>query len=157
MTGFDCAALVAASALALVAAWTDWRARVVPHWVPVALVATWAVAVAVAPGALGFPPAVAVACAAVTLAAGFALFHAGWLGGGDGKLLAALALWLGPFDVGFVLVCAAALTLAFAVPAWTGRAPDMRRRGLPLACAFAPPVAAVLLSRMAAFTPPPTW
>jgi prepilin peptidase CpaA len=34
-------------------------------------------------------------CAAAMLAAGFALFAAGWIGGGDAKLFAAAALWFG--------------------------------------------------------------
>jgi prepilin peptidase CpaA len=37
---------------------------------------------------------IAVGCAA--LAVGFALFAPGWIGGGDAKLFAATALWLGP-------------------------------------------------------------
>lgn len=36
-----------------------------------------------------------VSCAAAMLAAGFALFAAGWIGGGDAKLFAAAALWFG--------------------------------------------------------------
>lgn len=36
-----------------------------------------------------------VACALVVLAAGFALFALGWVGGGDAKLAAATTLWLG--------------------------------------------------------------
>lgn len=36
-----------------------------------------------------------VSCAAVMLIAGFALFAAGWIGGGDAKLFAAAALWFG--------------------------------------------------------------
>ena len=35
-------------------------------------------------------------CALVMLCAGFALFSAGWIGGGDAKLFAATTLWLGP-------------------------------------------------------------
>ena len=34
-------------------------------------------------------------CALVMLCAGFALFSAGWIGGGDAKLFAAAALWFG--------------------------------------------------------------
>ncbi|MEJ2117740.1 MAG: prepilin peptidase [Alphaproteobacteria bacterium] len=34
-------------------------------------------------------------CALVTLAFGFALFAGGWFGGGDAKLFAAAALWIG--------------------------------------------------------------
>ena len=45
----------------------------------------------------------------LALAAGLGLFAAGWLGGGDGKLIAATALWLGPAStVDFVFVAALA-------------------------------------------------
>ncbi len=36
-----------------------------------------------------------IACAAVVLVVGFALFAFGWIGGGDAKLAAATTLWLG--------------------------------------------------------------
>jgi len=36
-----------------------------------------------------------VACAAIVLAVAFAFFSFGWMGGGDAKLAAATALWLG--------------------------------------------------------------
>lgn len=39
-----------------------------------------------------------VLCAALVLAVGFAFFAFGWIGGGDAKLAAATALWLG-FDL----------------------------------------------------------
>ncbi len=60
---------------------------------------------------LGFLPAAAaigldatqialhVSCAIAMLAAGFALFAAGWIGGGDAKLFAAAALWFGWGDI----------------------------------------------------------
>jgi prepilin peptidase CpaA len=35
------------------------------------------------------------ACALAMLAAGFALFSRGWIGGGDAKLFAAAAMWIG--------------------------------------------------------------
>jgi prepilin peptidase CpaA len=41
------------------------------------------------------------------LALGFALFAAGWIGGGDAKLAAAIALWMGPqLGFGWVMVSA---------------------------------------------------
>ena len=40
-----------------------------------------------------------VSCALAMLCAGFALFAAGWIGGGDAKLFAAAALWFGWGDI----------------------------------------------------------
>jgi prepilin peptidase CpaA len=46
----------------------------------------------------GLPPetmAIHLSCALAALALGFALYAAGWIGGGDAKLFAAAALWIG--------------------------------------------------------------
>ena len=51
----------------------------------------FAVAVGVPLGAV----AINASCAAAVLAAAFAMFAGGWIGGGDAKLAAATALWLG--------------------------------------------------------------
>lgn len=40
-----------------------------------------------------------VSCALAMLCAGFTLFAAGWIGGGDAKLFAAAALWFGWSDI----------------------------------------------------------
>lgn len=47
------------------------------------------------------------AAGAIVLAGGFALFAAGWIGGGDAKLAAAAALWLGlSFTAEYMIVAA---------------------------------------------------
>jgi prepilin peptidase CpaA len=104
--------LVAAAAM-------DWRSRIIPNWLNAAIalgaipfwIATrmplWpdvAVQVAVAAGIFGI----------------FALaFHLGMMGGGDVKMLAALALWLPPLAVVQLVVimslAGGALTLAMVV------------------------------------------
>jgi prepilin peptidase CpaA len=73
---------------------TDWRWRDIPNWLTGAIalgapVFWWASGVELWPGA-----AIQIAVALVTLAVCAALFHFGAMGGGDVKLLAALALWL---------------------------------------------------------------
>ena len=84
------------------------------------------------PGAV----AAAGAVAALVLAAGFVLFHRGWLGGGDAKLLAASALWAGAAHLGTLLAVTAlgggALALALKAPIaaplhahWHRVAPDI--------------------------------
>ena len=70
-------------------------------------------------------------CAAAVLAAMFALFALGWIGGGDAKLAAATALWLGwsmILDYGVTAALyGGALTLAILVgrrlvlPSWLSR------------------------------------
>ena len=140
-------ALCASAALASVAIWTDWRSRCVPHAVPVGLAVLWLLTAFGAPDALGGPLWAGVLCATVVLVAGFACHAVGWLGAGDGKLLAALALWLGPGDIGFALLGGAGLLLILLLPAWAGIAPDFRRRGLPVACAVTPPSVVLLVAR----------
>ena len=139
------AALWTAAVLAAVAAWTDWRRREIPHWAIGALLAAWGVAALAARPALGASVAACLVCGAAGLGLGAALYACGWLGGGDAKLLGALALWLGPWEVGFALLAAAVL-LAFLV-AGTRLGGDLRARGIPFACAAAPPAAALLAAR----------
>lgn len=85
---------VAALALAF-AALSDVQSRTIPDAAPIALAAGFACAALAgsAPWQIGGHALTALA----VLALGFALFAAGWLGGGDGKLAAAVALWLGPW------------------------------------------------------------
>jgi prepilin peptidase CpaA len=80
--------------LAIVAALRDATSYTIPNWVAGALI----VAFAVAAIALGLPwrlVATDVAVGLVALVAGMGMFAAGWIGGGDAKLFAAAALWLG--------------------------------------------------------------
>ena len=140
-------ALIVASAVALVTVWTDWRYREVANAPVLVLLCVWCLAVVLAPQALGGTPLAGLVCGASCLAVGFALYAFGWVGGGDGKLLAVLALWLGPYDLGFGLLAASALMLLFLVPALAGYASVLRSRGIPVACALAPAAAVLLAAR----------
>ena len=133
-----------AAGLTVFAALSDWRYRRVPNWVVAVLVGAWIVAVAAAPEAratvLG-----GLACGGACLVLGFTAYLAGWLGAGDGKLLSALGLWLGPQDIGVALLGSSALL--FAMWAFALAGPDrgsFRSRGIPFACALAPPSAVLL-------------
>jgi prepilin peptidase CpaA len=67
-----------------------------------------------------------VAAGALVLAVGFGFFARGWIGGGDAKLAAAIALWFGWAHLGDYLLCASLLggVLTFALI-------EFRRRTLP--------------------------
>jgi len=78
----------------IVAAAYDVATMTIPNWLSIVLVATFPLFVL----AHGMPAAAAGAHAAVgaaALALGFGLFAAGYVGGGDAKLLAATSLWVG--------------------------------------------------------------
>jgi len=124
--------------LVLIAALTDATTFLIPNRLSAAL------AIAFAPAALlmGLSLGAIGVCLIVGLAAllaGIAMFAAGWIGGGDAKLFAAAALWLGWPAVGPLLfwtalaggalaVCLLAARKATApfsaagrAPAWVGR------------------------------------
>lgn len=138
---------LAAAVVALAAMWTDWRRREVPDWIVGGLLCLWIVTFVFAPDALGFGAWSALLCGAVALAVGLACHAFGWLGGGDGKLLAVLALWLGPRDLPLALLGMALTGGVLVAAALVVRDGDFRRRGIPFACAMAPPAAALLLAR----------
>ena len=122
-------------ALTIVAALKDVTSFTIPNWISLALL-------------LAFPPA-ALICGvslhdgAVSLAiglggVGMGMFAAGWIGGGDAKLLSACALWLGfPAVLPFLMMtalCGGGLAVALLAlrsvwlrplaahgPAWIGR------------------------------------
>ncbi|MBV8977896.1 MAG: prepilin peptidase [Alphaproteobacteria bacterium] len=90
--------LVAVPALLALAAGWDVASFTIPNAIPLALLAAFAMfvfAVPLAPATAGLH----LGAGAVGLAAGFALFAAGLIGGGDAKLFAAAALWLGFRDL----------------------------------------------------------
>ena len=147
MYWLDVLTLLGGASLALVAVWTDVRCREVPNWIVSALVALWLVAVFFAPDTLGGAPLAGLACGLIALAFGMALFALGWLGGGDGKLLSALALWLGPSDIGLALLATAALGLLLTVPTLIRKTSEWRRQGIPYALAISPPAATLLAVR----------
>jgi prepilin peptidase CpaA len=123
--------------LILIAALTDVTTFLIPNRLSAAL------AIAFIPAAvlLGLSAATIGVCLVVGIAAlgfGVAMFAAGWIGGGDAKLFAAAALWLGwPTAVAFLAWTAIAggalavtllvarkatpLVLSAQGPAWIGR------------------------------------
>lgn len=82
------------SALVLTAALKDVTSYTIPNWISLALVAAFPLAAL----ASGLPLTLIAQNAGiglVALLAGMAMFALRWLGGGDAKLFAAVALWLG--------------------------------------------------------------
>ncbi|THD62856.1 prepilin peptidase [Phenylobacterium sp.] len=80
--------------LAIAAGLRDVVSYTIPNWMPGVLILGFAAAAV----ALGLPwrlAAADVAVGLVALIAGMGMFAAGWIGGGDAKLFAAAALWLG--------------------------------------------------------------
>ena len=122
--------LLAATLIAALAAWFDWRTGEMPNWLTLGPLLAAPVAHAVAAGvaAHAFEPAVqaagfsvlgAVVCAAVPLA----LYRASAIGGGDVKLFAALGALLRTL-VGVeaqFYACIAACVLAFGRLAYDGK------------------------------------
>lgn len=102
-------------ALAVVGALKDLTSYTIPNWISLALIAAFVPAALV----VGAPLSQIGLCLAVGfggLVLGMGMFAAGWIGGGDGKLFAASALWLGwPAFLPFMLytgLAGGALTLA---------------------------------------------
>jgi prepilin peptidase CpaA len=84
-------------ALLAVAAAFDLATFTIPNLLSLAIAAAFAVfglVVGLAPGDFAFH----LLAGLIALAAGFALFAFGYIGGGDAKLFAAVALWLGLHD-----------------------------------------------------------
>ena len=150
MSWLGLAALLGSAALALTAVWTDLTRREIPHWVLLGLLSFWLAAAWLAPEALHAAPLIGLACGAVGLAVGFLLYALGWMGGGDGKLLAVLAMWLGPADLGLALMAAGVLGLLLVLMALARPKGDLRQRGLPCALAIVPPAATLLAARAVA-------
>ena len=93
--------------LVLAAAWCDTSARRVPNAICGLILAGYPAIFATA--AAPQPVWGGVGAGAAVFAVGIAVFAAGWLGGGDVKLLSALALWAGPAHLaGFLLITALA-------------------------------------------------
>ena len=101
-------AILVLPALVLVAGLHDMATFTIPNWISIALALAFPVAAVLA----GLPLAQVGLCfavGAVMLAVGVGMFAAGWIGGGDAKLLAAAALWIGwPSVINFVLITALA-------------------------------------------------
>ncbi|HEY2749905.1 A24 family peptidase [Phenylobacterium sp.] len=81
-------------ALVIFAGLRDATTYIIPNWISLALVAAFPVAAL----ALGLPlPTIALqfGIGAAALVLGFAMYAVRWIGGGDAKLFAAAALWIG--------------------------------------------------------------
>jgi prepilin peptidase CpaA len=86
--------LIAFPILVIAAALRDVTSYTIPNWISLALVVTFPLAAL----ALGMPLATIglnVGVGAAALIAGMVMFGLGWIGGGDAKLFAAAALWIG--------------------------------------------------------------
>ena len=83
--------------LVLAAAGKDLTSYTIPNWISLALIVAWAPAAGAA-SAAGVPTGELLASLAVggaALVIGMGMFAMRWIGGGDAKLMAATALWLG--------------------------------------------------------------
>ena len=101
--------LIAAFPLLVVtAALKDVTSFTIPNWLSIAIAAAFypaALAAGASLGAIG----VATAVGACVLLVGLGMFHANWMGGGDAKMLAGCALWMGwPTVLPFLLATALA-------------------------------------------------
>ena len=92
MVGF--LALAAFAGLLIYAACSDIARLAIPNWVSIALAASFVVA-ALAAGVPLMQVGAHLLFGAIILAAGFFLFQANIIGGGDAKLLAGAAVWTG--------------------------------------------------------------
>jgi len=115
MQAFQIALLTVFPALVIVAALKDATSYTIPNWISLGLIAAFVPAALVS----GAPLPVLGLCLAtgvVALLAGMGMFAAGWIGGGDAKLFAASALWIGwPGAFPFMLatgLAGGALTMA---------------------------------------------
>jgi prepilin peptidase CpaA len=93
---------------------TDLRSRRIRNWLVASLAAAY-LPLALAAGWPWIAIATAVAAGLVIFAAGFGAFAAGWVGGGDVKLAAVVALWLGAEQTPFFLIYASLFGGALAV------------------------------------------
>jgi len=110
----------AAGLVLLLAALADLRRFEIPDWLPIFLAVLSLASVAVAPGAFSAPALLShLSSGLVVFAAGAGLFALGAMGGGDVKLLAALALATGlpglPGLLGPILLSGGVLAFALLV------------------------------------------
>lgn len=124
------ATLVLFPALMAFSASSDLFTMTIPNRVSIALVLGY-LALAAAFGLPLATIAIHLSCGLVVLAIAFVLFSKGWIGGGDAKLAAATALWLGwalildygliASILGGVLTIMLLLSRRAQLPAWAAR------------------------------------
>ncbi len=150
-TPFELALLIIFPAAMAYALAMDLLTMTIPNRVSLALLAGFLVLAPLMGFGLG-TIGLHLAIGAAMLCVGFALFALGWIGGGDAKLFAATALWLGPtavLEYGLIaallggLLTIAILTLrslplpaGLARQAWLARLHDTRE-GVPYGIALA--------------------
>jgi prepilin peptidase CpaA len=91
---FDLFALAAFAGLLLYAAYSDMSRLIIPNWVSIALIAIFPVAAFLA-GATFLEVGQNILVGFAVLVVGFLLFQFNIIGGGDAKLMAAVAVWTG--------------------------------------------------------------
>lgn len=91
----------------------------IPNWIAYTLTALFALH-AVCTSLSTATVALHILVGIVALAAGFWLFAIGWMGAGDGKLLAAVALWAGPQAVATYVFATAVAGLSLACVIFLG-------------------------------------
>jgi len=91
------AVLMVFAALVILGGVRDLVSYRIPNWISLALVAGFGVAavIGLAAGAPLSALGLDLAVGAAALVAGVGMFALGWIGGGDAKLFAAAALWIG--------------------------------------------------------------
>jgi prepilin peptidase CpaA len=117
--------MMSAGGLVLVAALWDVFSRRIPNLLPLIIAALYLVQAAIVGDWASLPWHLL--CGMGVLVVGIMIFALGWLGGGDVKLLAALALWAGPDHLILLLLmtCLAGgvLALAYVLPIILSRNP----------------------------------
>jgi prepilin peptidase CpaA len=91
----DLLALVLFPALMAYSAWSDIFTMTIANWISVLLVAGFVLLAAISGMPLQGILIDHLACGAAVLTITFSLFAFGWIGGGDAKLAAATAVWIG--------------------------------------------------------------
>jgi prepilin peptidase CpaA len=86
---------------------SDFRNLIIPNWIIMILISAFAVfaGIYLEPGSI----LAHVAVAAIALLFFSAFFVAGWMAGGDVKLIAAIALWMGPENAAQLVLLTALL------------------------------------------------
>jgi prepilin peptidase CpaA len=112
---------------------SDMRSWRIPNWISLSLFALFVGHVLVTGRTADLPGHIVVA--GIVLAVTFALFARNIIGGGDAKLLPALAFWAGPEHIGLLLIYIAlgggAIALALlALKAGVRAAPDLEHHPL---------------------------
>jgi len=113
--------LIAVIGLAILAAISDLRHRIIANKIPIAICIAYTIYALTRYFALDVPFAeigLELISGVVMLVAGFALFAANIMGGGDAKLLAALALFVGIHNIAAFLMLVAVSGGIVAIGTW---------------------------------------